>query len=65
MRYDMPDIKMIRSDADYMAALARIDALMDAEPGTPEGDELNKLTDLVQDYEAKDMPIGFLHSRRP
>jgi len=47
----MPDIKMIRSDADYMAALARIDALMDAEPGTPEGDELNKLTDLVVHYE--------------
>ena len=31
----MSTIKPIRTEADYEAALARIDALMDAEPGTP------------------------------
>ena len=30
-------IRAIRSETDYAAALARIDALMDAEPGSPEG----------------------------
>ena len=29
-RYDMSNIRAIRSEADYDAALARIDALMDA-----------------------------------
>ena len=52
-------IKAIRTEADYEAALARIDALMDAEPGTPEGEELDVLTDLVEHYEEKHVPMGF------
>jgi HTH-type transcriptional regulator / antitoxin HigA len=55
----MGNIRAIRSEADYEAALARIDALMDAEPGTPEGDELDVLTDLVELYEARHVPIGY------
>ena len=55
----MAKIKAIRNDADYNAALTRIDALMDAEPGTPEGDELDVLTDLVEHFEEKDVPLGF------
>ena len=55
----MGKIKAIRSEADYNAALARIDTLMDAEPGTHEGEELDVLTDLVEHYEAKHVPIGF------
>ena len=41
------------------AALARIEALMDAEAATPEGDELDVLTDLVEHYEEKHVPMGF------
>ncbi len=52
-------IKPIRTEADYEGALARIDALMDAEPGTPEGEELDVLTDLVEHYEAKHVPMGY------
>ena len=33
-------LKPIRSEADYEANLSRLEALMDAAPGTPEGDEL-------------------------
>lgn len=40
---------------DYDAALERIDMLMDAKKGTPEGDELDILTALVEAYEAKDI----------
>lgn len=52
-------IKPIRIEADYEAALARIDALMDAEPGTPEGEELDILADLVEHYEAKHVSMGY------
>src|SRR5438067_13340392 len=58
-RYDMSKIKPIRTEADYEAALARIDTLLDAEPGTPEGEELDVLTDLVELYEAKHVQMGF------
>jgi len=52
-------IKPIRTEANYEAALARIDALMDAEPGTPEGEELDVLTDLVEHYEDKHVALGY------
>ena len=55
----MSTIRAIRTEADYKAALARIDALMDAERGTPEGDELDVLTDLVVLYEDRDMSFGY------
>ena len=54
----MGTIKPIRTEADYRTALARIDALMDAEPGTPDGEELDALTDLVEQYEAEHVPMG-------
>jgi HTH-type transcriptional regulator / antitoxin HigA len=50
-------IKPIRTEADYEAALARIDALMNAESGTPEGEELDVLADLVELYEARHVHI--------
>jgi antitoxin component HigA of HigAB toxin-antitoxin module len=39
------DIKVrpVRSEEDYEAVLAEIDELMDAEPGTSEGDRLDVL----------------------
>ena len=55
----MGNIKAIRSEADYNAALARIEALIDAEPDTPEGDELDVLADLVEHYEEKHVQMGF------
>lgn len=53
----MSSIKPIRSEQDHAAALARIELLMDAEPGTPEAEELDLLADLVEHYEAKHFPI--------
>ena len=51
------DIRPIKSTQDYERALARIDELMDAEPDTPEGDELDVLVTLVESYEDKHFPI--------
>lgn len=47
---------IIETDADHKAALARIDALMDAAAGTPEAEELDILADLVVAYEKKAVP---------
>ncbi len=52
----MADIKPIRSERDHEAALARISELMDAEPGSPDGNELDVLVDLVELYESKHVP---------
>jgi HTH-type transcriptional regulator/antitoxin HigA len=49
----MKTIKPIRTEADYDAALAEIDTLMDAEPGSAEGDRLDILVMLVEAYEAQ------------
>jgi HTH-type transcriptional regulator/antitoxin HigA len=50
--------KIIKNEADYDGALTRIDELMDADPGTPDGDELELLVTLVELYEKKVHPIG-------
>ncbi len=55
----MNNIRAIRTEADYEATLERIDALMDAGFDTAEGEELDVLTDLVELYEARHVPMGY------
>ena len=45
------DIKPIKTEMDYEAALAEIEQLFGATPGTSEGDRLEILTTLVEVYE--------------
>ncbi len=45
------NIKLIRTDDDLAAALARLDELWGVQAGTPEGDELEVLALLVEKYE--------------
>lgn len=51
-------MKIIKSESDYHATLAEIEALMDRDPapGTPEADELEHKALLAQAYEAKAFP---------
>jgi HTH-type transcriptional regulator / antitoxin HigA len=49
----MRPIVPIRSEADHAAALAEVEALWGAEPGTEAGDRLDVLTTLVAAYEAE------------
>ena len=51
------EIKPIKSKKDHEAALERIDALMDADKNTKEGDELEVLSTLVEAYEEEHFPI--------
>ncbi|MHB8637591.1 MAG: helix-turn-helix domain-containing protein [Fimbriimonadaceae bacterium] len=50
-------IRPIRNDEDHAWALARIEKLMDAAPGTPEMDELEVLSQLVEIFEDQHWPI--------
>jgi HTH-type transcriptional regulator/antitoxin HigA len=54
----MMNAKIIRTEADCEAALARIEELMDAAAGTPEGEELDLLSLLVWNYEQEHYPIS-------
>jgi HTH-type transcriptional regulator/antitoxin HigA len=49
--------KLIKTESEYEAALARIEKLMSARPNTPQGDELELLSLLVHDYEDRVFPM--------
>jgi HTH-type transcriptional regulator/antitoxin HigA len=51
------DIRPIRTQADYRAALKEAERLWQAGPGTPEGDQVEVLSILIEAYEAKHHPI--------
>lgn len=50
-------MKPIRTGEDYDAALARVEDIWGAEPGTPESDEPASLSILVEAYEREHHPI--------
>jgi HTH-type transcriptional regulator/antitoxin HigA len=45
------EIKPIRTEEDYRKTLKRAKEIADAQPGTPEADELEVLLPLIEDYE--------------
>jgi len=51
------DIRLIRTEIDYQAALTEIERLIDAAPGTVEGDRLEVLATLVEAYEERHYPM--------
>jgi HTH-type transcriptional regulator/antitoxin HigA len=53
------NVKPLRTNKDYQAALLRLDKIFDSKPGTPEGDELEILGILIEKYESEHYPIDF------
>jgi HTH-type transcriptional regulator/antitoxin HigA len=53
----MNDIKPIRTERDYAAAMAEVERLWGARAATPEGDRLDVLATLIDAYEAEQAPI--------
>jgi len=51
------NIKPVKTDADYRAALKEIESLMMATVDTPEGEKLDVLVTLVEAYERKHYPL--------
>ena len=53
----MPDIKPIRTEADYDDALSEVERLWGKKLGTPEGDRLDVLATLIDSYEQSHYPM--------
>ena len=53
----MADVKPIRSEPDYEAALAEVERLWGAKSGTPRGDRLDVLATLIDAWESEHHPI--------
>lgn len=51
-------IKAIKTEKDYDEAMERLETLFDAKKGTPEGDELEVMGILIDQYEKEHFPIG-------
>ena len=51
------EISPIRNEKDYQEALERLKVIFDAKRGTKEGDELEVLSVLIDNYESDKFPI--------
>lgn len=51
------EISPIRNEKDYQKALERLEVIFDAKRGTKEGDELEILSVLLDNYESDKFPI--------
>ena len=51
-------VKPIKSKKDYHQAMERLEMIFDAKKGTPQGDELEVLSILIEKYEDEHFPIG-------
>lgn len=51
------ELKPIRTETDYLEALAEVDKLWGSKSGTTRGDRLEVLATLINAYEAKHYPI--------
>jgi len=52
------NVHPIRTETDYDAALVEVDNLWGAKASTPDGDRLDVLLVLIEDYESKHHPIN-------
>ena len=50
-------IRPIKTKSDYANALKRLEVIFDARPGTTQGDELEVLGILIDNYENENFPI--------
>ncbi len=53
------NIKPIRTKKDYTIAMQRLEKIFSAKKGTPQGDELEILSILIEHYENTNYPIDF------
>ena len=51
--------RVLKTEADYTRALAKVARLMDAKPGSPQEEELELWSLLVEHYENEHFPIDF------
>lgn len=56
-------ISQIKTKQDHENALNRIKVLWEAEPNTPQGEELDELATLISVYESEKLKMDFVKSR--
>jgi HTH-type transcriptional regulator/antitoxin HigA len=59
LQFKAMTIKPIKDEKDYNQALERLELIFDAKKGSNEGDELEVLGILIDNYENEHFPIGF------
>lgn len=52
-------LKVIKTEKDYQKALKRLEVIFDAKKGSKDGDELELLSLLIDNYEKEKYPIDF------
>jgi HTH-type transcriptional regulator/antitoxin HigA len=57
IKFKKMKLKPIKNENDYNQALERLEMIFDAKPGTMEGDELEILGILIDNYENENFPI--------
>lgn len=57
-KYEIMNIKVIKTEEDYNQSLKRLEDIFDAPIDSPEGDEAEILTILIEKYEDEHYPIG-------
>ena len=57
LKFKTMNLKVIKSKKDYQQALDRLEVIFDAKKGTPEGDELEIMGILIEQYENAHFPI--------
>ena len=51
------EVKVIKNEKEYDLALKRLDKIFDAKPNTPNGDEFELLSLVIEKYEDENYPI--------
>ncbi|UII21577.1 helix-turn-helix domain-containing protein [Fulvivirga ligni] len=51
------ELKPIRTENEYLQALQEAEKIFDAQKGTPDGDRLELLAILIEDYEDREFPL--------
>ena len=57
LKYKKMEAKLIKTEKDYRMSLSRMGEIFQAKKGTKEGDELELLAILIEDYENKHYAI--------
>jgi HTH-type transcriptional regulator/antitoxin HigA len=59
LKFKIMTIKPIKTKKDYERAMVRLEVIFDAKPGTSDGDELEVLGILIDNFEQQHYPIEY------
>lgn len=57
LKFELMNWKVIKTEKEYQAALSRLEEIFDAKRGSKNGDELELISLLIDNYEKEKFPI--------